>query len=152
MNFPIYRPRRLRRNERLRELIRETSLEPRNFIYPLFVGPGRDKAQPISSMPGIAQLSVDRVVGECAEDDKTSICRDRRAVAVDVAEVVVRLVPGGAHVDSPGFAQLSVVEKDVAIGVGVEGDEIVGIGVEGDKTAPGRDERVVAHLVALDPA
>ena len=67
MNFPIYRPRRLRRNERLRELIRETSLEPRNFIYPLFVGPGRDKAQPISSMPGIAQLSVDRVVGECAE-------------------------------------------------------------------------------------
>ena len=34
MNFPIYRPRRLRRNERLRELIRETSLEPRNFIYP----------------------------------------------------------------------------------------------------------------------
>ena len=67
MNFPIYRPRRLRRNERLRELIRETSLEPRNFIYPLFVGPGKDKAQPISSMPGIAQLSVDRVVGECAE-------------------------------------------------------------------------------------
>ncbi len=41
MNFPIYRPRRLRRNERLRELIRETSLEPRNFIYPLFVGPGK---------------------------------------------------------------------------------------------------------------
>jgi porphobilinogen synthase len=67
MNFPIYRPRRLRRNERLRELIRETTLEPRNFIYPLFVGPGKDKAQPISSMPGIAQLSVDRVAGECAE-------------------------------------------------------------------------------------
>ena len=56
MNFPIYRPRRLRRNEKLRELIRETSLEPRNFIYPLFVGPGKDKAQPVSSMPGIAQL------------------------------------------------------------------------------------------------
>ena len=33
----------------------------------MFVGPGRDKAQAISSMPGIAQLSVDRVVGECAE-------------------------------------------------------------------------------------
>ena len=67
MNFPIYRPRRLRRNEKLRALIRETSLEPRNFIYPLFVGPGRDKVQPIASMPGVAQWSVDRVVDECAD-------------------------------------------------------------------------------------
>jgi porphobilinogen synthase len=67
MNFPIYRPRRLRRNEKLRELIRETSLEPRNFIYPLFVGPGRDKVQPIASMPGVAQWSVDRVAKECAD-------------------------------------------------------------------------------------
>jgi porphobilinogen synthase len=67
MNFPTYRPRRLRQNEMLRGLIRETSLEPRNFIYPLFVGPGRDKAQPISSMPGVVQWSVDRVAKECAE-------------------------------------------------------------------------------------
>src|SRR6187431_297287 len=67
MNFPIYRPRRLRRNEKLRELIRETSLEPRSFIYPLFIGPGRDKALPVASMPGVYQLSVDRAVGECSE-------------------------------------------------------------------------------------
>jgi porphobilinogen synthase len=67
MNFPIYRPRRLRRNEKLRNLIRETTLEPRNFIYPLFVGPGNDKAQPVASMPGIAQLTVDRAVDECRE-------------------------------------------------------------------------------------
>jgi porphobilinogen synthase len=67
MNFPLYRPRRLRRNQRFRELIRETSLEPRNFIYPLFVAPGRDKAEPISSMPGVAQLTVDRAVRECRE-------------------------------------------------------------------------------------
>ena len=67
MKFPIYRPRRLRRNEKLRNLIRETSLEPRNFIYPLFVGPGKDKAQPVSSMPGVAQLTVDRAVRECQE-------------------------------------------------------------------------------------
>lgn len=67
MNFPIYRPRRLRRNEKLRDLIRETSLEPRNFIYPLFVGPGRDKVQPIASMPGVAQWSVDKVAKECAD-------------------------------------------------------------------------------------
>ncbi len=67
MNFPLYRPRRLRRNQRFRELIRETSLEPRNFIYPLFVAPGRDRAEPISSMPGVAQLTVDRAVRECRE-------------------------------------------------------------------------------------
>jgi len=67
MNFPSYRPRRLRQNEKLRALIRETGLEPKSFIYPLFVGPGKDKAQPISSMPGVAQLSVDRAVNECAE-------------------------------------------------------------------------------------
>jgi porphobilinogen synthase len=67
MKFPIYRPRRLRRNEKLRNLIRETTLEPRNFIYPLFVGPGKGKAEPVSSMPGIAQLSVDRAVSESKE-------------------------------------------------------------------------------------
>jgi porphobilinogen synthase len=67
MNFPIYRPRRLRRNEQLRELVRETSLEPRSFVYPLFVGPGKDKAQAVSSMPGVAQLTVDRAVNECLE-------------------------------------------------------------------------------------
>ncbi|HEX9265226.1 MAG TPA: porphobilinogen synthase [Candidatus Binatia bacterium] len=67
MNFPIYRPRRLRRNERLRRLIRETTLDPGNFIYPLFVGPGKDNAQAVSSMPGIAQLTVDRAVRECQE-------------------------------------------------------------------------------------
>ena len=67
MNFPIYRPRRLRRNEKLRSLIRETGLEPNNLIYPVFVGPGKDRAQPVSSMPGVAQLSVDRAAKECAE-------------------------------------------------------------------------------------
>ncbi len=67
MDFPTYRPRRLRRNEILRGMIRETSLDVRDFIYPLFVGPGQDKMQPVSSMPGVAQLSVDRVIGECQE-------------------------------------------------------------------------------------
>ena len=67
MNFPIYRPRRLRRNERLRNLVRETALEPRSFIHPLFVGPGKDKAHPVASMPGVAQLSVDRAVRESRE-------------------------------------------------------------------------------------
>lgn len=67
MNFPAYRPRRLRQNERFRTLIRETALSPANLVYPLFVGPGIDNAQPVSSMPGIAQLTVDRAVDESRE-------------------------------------------------------------------------------------
>jgi porphobilinogen synthase len=67
MQFPAYRPRRLRRNETLRQLIRETTLTPGNLIYPLFVGPGTDVVRPVSSMPGIAQLSVDRAVLEGRE-------------------------------------------------------------------------------------
>jgi len=73
MNFPDYRPRRLRRNERLRGLIRETAISTKDLIYPLFVGPGKDKATPVSSMPGIAQLSVDRAVKECQEADSLGI-------------------------------------------------------------------------------
>ncbi|MSP41549.1 MAG: porphobilinogen synthase [Deltaproteobacteria bacterium] len=67
MDFPRYRPRRLRRNEKIRAMVRETSLAPKNLIYPLFIGPGKDKVQPVSSMPGVAQLSVDRAVDECVE-------------------------------------------------------------------------------------
>ncbi len=67
MEFPVYRARRVRGNEKLRRLVRETALSPDHLIYPLFVGPGKDTAQPVSSMPGVAQLSVDRAVKECEE-------------------------------------------------------------------------------------
>ncbi len=73
MDFPRYRPRRLRRNEKLRELMRETTLNIKDFIYPLFVCPGKDRVLPVSSMPGIAQLSVDRIVKECQEVDSLGI-------------------------------------------------------------------------------
>jgi porphobilinogen synthase len=64
MHFPIYRPRRLRRNENLRRLVRETKLSVDDLIMPLFIVPGTKITNPISSMPGVAQLSVDRVVEE----------------------------------------------------------------------------------------
>ncbi|HEX2243805.1 MAG TPA: porphobilinogen synthase, partial [Gammaproteobacteria bacterium] len=67
MPFPAYRPRRLRKSEKLRKLIRETTLTASNLIYPLFVGPGSNVIRPVSSMPGVAQLSVDRAVLECRE-------------------------------------------------------------------------------------
>ena len=64
MAFPATRPRRLRRTALLRDLVRETALSPRDFIYPLFVCPGRDREQPVTSMPGVSQLSVDRIAQE----------------------------------------------------------------------------------------
>jgi porphobilinogen synthase len=73
MEFPSYRPRRLRRNERLRSLVRETALSADHLIYPLFVGPGKDSAQPVASMPGVAQLSIDRAVIECEEANALGI-------------------------------------------------------------------------------
>lgn len=65
MRFPLYRPRRLRQNENFRRLIRETKLSVDDLIMPLFIVPGARVTHPISSMPGIAQLSVDRAVEEC---------------------------------------------------------------------------------------
>jgi porphobilinogen synthase len=67
MEFPIYRPRRLRRSEQLRELVRETALDPHDFIQPFFVTPGRNQAKPIASMPGVYQLTVDLVARQCRE-------------------------------------------------------------------------------------
>ncbi len=58
------RPRRLRRTAGLRRMVRETSLAPDDFIYPLFVRHGHDIQQPIRSMPGQYQWSINKVVGE----------------------------------------------------------------------------------------
>ena len=59
--------RRLRATEALRNLVRETLLDPADFILPLFICPGEGVRREIKSMPGHAQLSVDRLVAECAE-------------------------------------------------------------------------------------
>ena len=59
--------RRLRSSEALRDLVRETRLDPKDFILPLFTCPGEGVRRPINSMPGHAQLSVDKLVEECAE-------------------------------------------------------------------------------------
>jgi porphobilinogen synthase len=62
--FPAYRPRRLRRTEALRRLVRETRVVREQLVQPLFVVPGKGVTSPVDSMPGIAQLSVDRVAEE----------------------------------------------------------------------------------------
>ncbi|NMC27714.1 MAG: porphobilinogen synthase [Syntrophomonadaceae bacterium] len=73
MTFPIQRMRRLRTSENMRSLIRETQLDVKDFIYPLFVTYGRDKRNMIQSMPGIYQLSVDNLIKEVREIDRLGI-------------------------------------------------------------------------------
>ncbi len=67
MTFPAMRMRRLRRNESLRALVRETVLSPGDLIYPLFICPGKGVRSPVSSMPGVFNLSVDEAVCEAEE-------------------------------------------------------------------------------------
>jgi len=67
MAFPTTRLRRLRQNEQLRSLVRETRLSPESFVYPMFVCPGEGVRREIRSMPGVANLSVDQAVEEAGE-------------------------------------------------------------------------------------
>jgi porphobilinogen synthase len=63
----VKRFRRTRMTEALRSMVRETQLSKNNFIYPLFVVPGKNVKKEVSSMPGVYQMSVDQIVRECVE-------------------------------------------------------------------------------------
>ncbi len=67
MDFPVTRLRRMRRTEALRGLVRETHLRPGQMIYPLFLVPGEGVRKPISSMPGVFNLSIDEALKEARE-------------------------------------------------------------------------------------
>jgi porphobilinogen synthase len=73
MSFPTQRPRRLRRSEALRSLVRETRLSLDGMIYPMFVCPGTKVKQEVSSMPGIHQQSADQILEECREVEALGI-------------------------------------------------------------------------------
>jgi porphobilinogen synthase len=67
MKFPAHRPRRLRRTEAIRSLVRETRLSISSLIYPMFACPGTGVKKEVASMPGIFQRSADQIVEECRE-------------------------------------------------------------------------------------
>lgn len=64
---PFRRLRRLRMNETIRSMVRETELSRKDFIYPLFIVPGTKVKKEVSSMPGIFQMSIDEILKECVE-------------------------------------------------------------------------------------
>ncbi len=112
MLFPDYRPRRLRQNELFRKMIRETSFSVHNLIYPLFVVTGKGVRRPISSMPGIFQLSIDELIKEAKEvralqipavilfgipdkkDDKASGAYDPNGIIQRAMKALKENVPG----------------------------------------------------------
>lgn len=73
MRYPTYRPRRLRKSEKLRAMIRETDLSADHLIYPVFVKEMSEKKVPIASMPGISQFSVDGILKEVDETIKAGV-------------------------------------------------------------------------------
>ncbi|MCS7259816.1 MAG: porphobilinogen synthase [Anaerolineae bacterium] len=103
MPFPITRLRRLRATPTLREMVRETQLDPRDLIYPLFAVHGEAVRRPVSSMPGVYQLSVDQLVREAQE------CH-----ALGIPAVILFGVP--AHKDAQGsenFSDDGIVQRAV---------------------------------------
>ncbi|MGC8520705.1 MAG: porphobilinogen synthase [Steroidobacteraceae bacterium] len=73
MTFPSLRPRRTRQSDLWRRMVRETRLVPDQLIYPLFVVPGKGVRHPVSSMPGIFQLSVDEAVKESRAAEEAGV-------------------------------------------------------------------------------
>jgi len=67
VTFPIHRPRRLRRTEALRGLVRETRISTSSLVYPMFACPGNKVRTEVNSMPGVFQQSPDQIVEECRE-------------------------------------------------------------------------------------
>lgn len=102
--FPQARPRRLRRTPALRDLMRETSLRPADFVYPVFVTPGRNLRVPIEPMPGQAQVSVDNLVKEGKE-----------AAALGIRALLLFGLPSGKDALGTGaYAPDGVVQQAVA--------------------------------------
>lgn len=72
-SFPYTRPRRLRRNQTLRELVSESSLQTSDLIYPMFVLEGENQTQSVESMPGVSRLSIDLLLKEIETLDELGV-------------------------------------------------------------------------------
>lgn len=90
----IHRPRRLRRTEALRSMVRETRLAPENLVLPLFVCPGQRVRQEVNSMPGVHNLSVDEIEKEASEAYKLGV---RGIILFGLPELKDEIASGAYH-------------------------------------------------------
>ncbi len=101
--FPLLRPRRLRRSPVLRSLVRETRIHPAQLILPLFARPGKKVRHPVVSMPGVYQLSIDELLREAGE-----------AHSAGVPAVLLFGLPEKKDVKASGaYAQNGIVQQAV---------------------------------------
>ncbi|HLZ46320.1 MAG TPA: porphobilinogen synthase [Gemmatimonadales bacterium] len=101
--FPIRRMRRLRRTAALRRLVQETHLVPSQLIWPLFVMHGEGQRRPVSSLPGVSQLSIDELVKDA-----------QRAAALELGGIILFGIPatkdatGSEAYDDQGIVQQAI--------------------------------------------
>ena len=110
MRYPLYRPRRMRAKEELRQLIRETSLEVNDLIYPLFIRHGSGLRQEIVSMPGVYQLSLDLLAEETHSIAELGI---RSVLLFGIPETKDPI--GEENFDPQGIVQQAVREIKAAV-------------------------------------
>jgi len=105
MEFPAYRPRRMRRTETLRSLMRENALEASDLIYPLFVEFGAGVRREVSSMPGVFNISLDQLPGEIDE-----------LVSLGIPAVILFGIPAEKdEAGSGGYAEDGIVQQAIRI-------------------------------------
>ena len=103
MRFPEYRPRRMRRTEALRSMVRETQLNVKNFILPFFCISGKGIKNPLASMPGHFQLSPDVLIKEL-----------REVVDRGIPAIMLFGIPSRKDaVGSEGYAKDGIIQRTV---------------------------------------
>ena len=103
MLFPDARPRRLRQSAAFRRMVRETALTPNDFILPLFAIDGADVRNPIPSMPGQFQLSIDNLI---------DVCRDAHQVGIP-AVMLFGIPESKDSLGTAAYAQDGIVQRAV---------------------------------------
>lgn len=101
--FPAYRPRRLRRSESIRRLVRETEVTAGDLILPLFVAPGTGYRRAVGSMPGVDQTSVDELLKDAEEAHRLGI----------PAVILFGIPEQKDELGTEGYAQDGVVQRAV---------------------------------------
>ncbi|HIJ83612.1 MAG: porphobilinogen synthase [Magnetococcales bacterium] len=113
--IPIRRPRRLRINGAIRDLVRETHLDSRDLIQPMFIVPGQNIRKPVASMPGVYQVSVDQAVLDA-----------RRVVELNLGGIILFGIP--AHKDETGseaWSDSGIIQQAIRALRGAFGDLII---------------------------
>ena len=105
MNYPVYRPRRLRKNEKFRGMIQETELSPQHLIYPVFVKEMGEKKVPIPAMPDVYQFSVEGLPQEIED-----------VVSLSIPAILLFGIPEKKdEIGSGAYAENGIVQKAVRV-------------------------------------